>query len=588
MSEKKSSHGMSGAETLLRSLRRMGVEKIFASPGSDWAPLWEALAKLAGTGDAPDYLSSRHEETAIAMASGYAKTTGKLPAVVLHTTVGALHATMGLRAALHERIPMVVLAGESITFGEQPGYGIGPQWLRLLTDVGGPARLVAPCVKWSFGLNDGVLLGATMARACQIAMAAPRGPAFVSVPTEYLMDEHPAEAQRESVLVRNAAADPAALDQLADMLCSANHPVILTEEVGKEVGAVNRLVSLAETLGAPVFDAWQPGYANFPRAHPLYGGLAPDMKSLLEESDFVFCVETVVPAHPPALFSASKARIAVLGEDPLHVHLPYWGFRADLILTGAVETSLALLCERVARIVPKGSRATAASRWAARNLELREKLRAQGRASGARSPLESAWIGHELNAVLPEDAIVVDETITHRHDVLRQLERLAPGGFISASYGGLGMGLATGLGAKHARPERTVIVTIGDGAFHYNPVVASFGASQELQLPLLVVLFNNAGYLSQKLDVTREYPEGWAARTGHFAGLSIAPRPDYPALARAYGGYGESVDQASAVRPALLRGLAAVSKGQLALIEMVLASVGGKGTGSAASNGSPA
>jgi acetolactate synthase-1/2/3 large subunit len=137
------------------------------------------------------------------------------------------------------------------------------------------------------------------------------------------------------------------------------------------------------------------------------------------------------------------------------------------------------------------------------------------------------------------------------------------------------MGIGTGLGAKVARPNRIVVVTVGDGAFFYNPVIASFGAAQELKLPLLVVLFNNAGYLSQKLDVVREYPEGWAIRSKQFAGLSIAPRPDYPALARAFGGYGESVERPSDVLPALLRGLDAVSKGNLALIEMVLAPVGG-------------
>jgi len=85
------------------------------------------------------------------------------------------------------------------------------------------------------------------------------------------------------------------------------------------------------------------------------------------------------------------------------------------------------------------------------------------------------------------------------------------------------------------------------------------------------VLFDNAGYLSQKLDVVREYPEGWAVRSKQFAGLSIAPRPDYPALARAFGGYGESVERPSEVRAALLRGLDAVSKGNLALIEAILA-----------------
>jgi acetolactate synthase-1/2/3 large subunit len=564
---------ISGAHALLRTLRKAGVEKIFASPGSDWAPLWEALASPAAREEFPEYLSSRHEETAIAMASGYTKTTGKLPAVVLHTTVGALHATMGMRAALHERIPMVLLAGESISFGERPGYGIGPQWLRLLSDTGGPARLVSPCVKWSFGLNDRALLSATIERACRIAAAAPAGPAFVSIPTEFLMDALPEQPVRSSAPVSDPAADPAALDELARALCGAKRPVILTEEAAKDPRAVDRLVELAEALGAPVFEGWHAGYVNFPRTHPLYGGAAPEMKALLDDTDLLFCVETVAPAHPPAILSASKARIAFLGEDPLHSHLPWWGFRSDVSVAGAAGPSLALLAERVLRAVPKGSRSTQSSQWAGRNAKSREQARERGRSAGTSDRIESAWVGHELNAVLPEGAIVVDETITHKHEVQLQLERIGRGGFISASYGGLGMGIGAGLGAKVARPDAMVAVTIGDGAFFYNPVIASFGAAQELKLPLLVVLFNNAGYLSQKLDVVREYPEGWAVRSKHFAGLSIAPRPDYPALARAFGGYGEAVERPSEVRAALTRGLAAVAKGQLALIEMVLAPI---------------
>src|SRR5215470_3003839 len=184
---------------------------------------------------------------------------------------------MGMRAALHEGIPMVVLAGESISFGERPEYPVGPQWLRLLTDVGGPARLVAPCVKWSFGLNDSALLSATIERACRIAESAPAGPAFVSIPTEFLMDAHPEQAQRSSAPVRDPAADPAALDELARMLVGAKRPAILVEEAGKAPGAIERLVELAETLGAPVFEGWHAGYVNFPRTHPLYGGGAPDM-----------------------------------------------------------------------------------------------------------------------------------------------------------------------------------------------------------------------------------------------------------------------------------------------------------------------
>src|SRR3989440_12037680 len=146
----------------------MGVERIFASPGSDWAPLWEALAKPYQPGEVPEYISSRHEETAIGMATGYAKATGKLPALVLPTTVGALHATMGMRAALHERIPMVVMAGESISFAEAPAPPAGRQWLRVLTDLGGPARLVEPTVKRCIGINSSLFLPHTIQRACNI------------------------------------------------------------------------------------------------------------------------------------------------------------------------------------------------------------------------------------------------------------------------------------------------------------------------------------------------------------------------------------------------------------------------------------
>ncbi|HEV8724232.1 MAG TPA: thiamine pyrophosphate-binding protein [Candidatus Binatia bacterium] len=135
--------GLTGADTLLRVLAHMGVDRIFSSRGSEWSPVWEAFAKAKAQSEGvPLYLSSRHEEVAVGMASDYTKSTGKLPAVMIHTTVGALHATMALRGALHEQIPMVVFTGESLGFGEETGPDVGAQWLGALADIGGPARLV--------------------------------------------------------------------------------------------------------------------------------------------------------------------------------------------------------------------------------------------------------------------------------------------------------------------------------------------------------------------------------------------------------------------------------------------------------------
>ncbi len=529
----------------------MGVEAIFASPGSDWAPLWEALA--SNSPSYPKYVSSRHEETAIGMAMGYAKATGKLPAVVVHTTVGALHTTMIARAAMHERIPMVILAGEVIGFAEPPSPKVGRQWLRLLTDLGGPARLMESCVKWSFGLNNPGILPHTVQRACQLAMSAPRGPVFVSVPTEYMIAEMQAKAPPAVIPALPEVGD-SALQQMLLILNESKKPIIITEEAGRDPATVEALVALSEALGAPVFEAWQPYYLNFPRSHPLYGGMVVDeMPPALKEADVVLLVESVLPWHPPG--SITDKKVLVLGEDPLHPRLPYWGFRADVIGAGQVGNALKNLSERV-------KRKTSANKYNVKNSPV---------TPGA--VIDTRWAAQELNAVLPENAIVVNETITHRLELHHALDRLAPGGMFEASYGGLGVGIGLALGAKYAHPGRTVVCTIGDGAFHYNPVVGSFGAAQEHGLPLMVVLFNNSGYRSQKNDVSNYYPKGEAVRAGKVIGTSITPAPDYALLARAYGGYGERVDKPAEVRNALKRGLAAVEKGQLALIDLVLAPI---------------
>ena len=548
-----------GAQALLDALGAMGVERIFASPGSDWAPLWEALASSKAS---PQYVSSRHEETAVAMAIGYAKASGRMPAVVLHTTVGSLHAAMLLRSALHERIPLVVLAGESIGFAEPPAPKVGRQWLRLLTDVGGPARLMEPCVKWSCQVDVAALLPHTVQRACQLAAGAPRGPVFVSVPTEFLMETGSLQAPA-AVLPALPEAPAAALDEVAKALDAAKNPVIVTEEAGRNRASVEALVALAEKLGAPVLEGWQPYYANFPRMHPLHAGVAGDEKpELVRQADFVLLVESVLPWHPPSALPSPGAKVAVLGEDPLHPRLPYWGYRADFVLQGEVASALAGLASRITK------------RSASKDYgKSREGLRQGAAAAGGKNSIETPWVAHELNAVLPENAVVVNETITHRLDLLRLLERVGPGGYYEASYGGLGGGLGLALGVKHAEPSRPVVATMGDGAFHYNPVVGSLGASQEHDLPILVVLFNNAGYLSQKMDVAMYYPAGEAVKSNRFVGTRITPRPDYAALARAFGGVGERVERPAEVRPALERGLAAIAQGRLALVDVTLDAV---------------
>jgi len=564
--------GMTGAESFLRVLASMGVERIFASPGSEWAPVWEYLAKpYDSPSDIPQYLSSRHEEIAVGMASGYAKATGKLPAVMIHTTVGALHATMAMRAAVHEQVPMVVFAGESIAFGEDGG-DLGHQWLRVLADVGGPARLVDASAKWSFGLNTSALLPTTVQRACQLAMSAPQGPVFVSLPMEHLLERMSTNPAAAASYAHAPTADPAALDELARVLTEAKAPVIVTEELGRSVRAVEHLVALAELLGAPVVEGWHPSYVNFPRTHPLYGGVGPTpfVVSYVKEADVVFLASAVAPWHPATCAPGEHTTVVVLSDNAVRPQAPSSAFRSDLVVSGEVEPSLAMLVERVRGLVKPGSRTAQTARSQARHQQWRAKLAEEVQAAAERKLVTTRRVVRELNDLLPADAVIVDETITHRLEINRFLDRLSPGRYFSGAYGGLGTGLGTALGVKAAFPDRTVINLIGDGSFNYNPVLAGLGVCQEHAMPILVVLFNNAGYLSQKSGIPHHYPEGYAVKANNFVGTSITPNPDYAAIARAFDGHGEKVEDPAQVRPALQRALQAVASGTLALVDMRL------------------
>jgi acetolactate synthase-1/2/3 large subunit len=389
---------------------------------------------------------------------------------------------------------------------------------------------------------------------------------------EYLLETMTTSAPPAASFALEPAATPEAIDALALALSAAARPVIVTEEVGRSVRAVEHLTALAELLGAPVVEGWHPGYVNFPRAHPLYAGVGPSTHVIayLKDADVAFLVGAVAPWHPPSSAPGPGTKVVVLSDNPFRPQLPFWGYRSDLVATGALETSLALLVERVRERIAPGKRADAVERWQRRHQERRAAIRAEAAAAATRTPLDTRWVVHELNQVLPPDAVVVDETITHRLDIHRLLDRLQPGSFFSGCYGGLGTGLGTALGVKAAAPARTVVSVIGDGSFNYNPVLAALGASQEHGMPILIVLFDNSGYLSQKSGVVRHYPDGWAVQSNTFVGTSIAPRPDYPAIARAFGGHGELVEEPGQVRPALERGLSAVASGRVALVAMAL------------------
>lgn len=561
--------GLTGAQSMLRVLAKMGVEKIFASPGSEWSPVWEALAE-PGVEGMPQYYSTRHEEVAVGMASGYAKSTGKLPAVMIHTTVGSLHATMGMRAAVREQVPMVVLTGESVGYGEDDGPDPGGQWLGHLSNIGGPAKLVESTVKWSFGVNNKSILPATIQRACQLAMAAPKGPTFVSLPMEYLFAEMVKDVPGELGFAPGATADAKGIEELANLLAAAKNPVIIAEDAGRAAKSVPCLVEIAELLGCAVCETRSTGSLNFPRAHPLHSGYDP--RKAAAGADVIFLLSVIAPWHPASATPSPGATVALLDENPFRHDMPYYGYKADLCLTGEIESSIEQLLAALKKKVSPGdpSRRQRAEEIGRKNAAQRKAWREEAVALAGQKPMDTRWVAHEISQVLPSDAIVVEETITHRLALHRYLDGLKPGSFFNGCIGGLGTGLSTALGVKAAHLKRPVVCMIGDGSFNYDPAPAVYGAAQEHNLPFLTIMFNNQGYLSQKSGIPKYYPEGWAVKSGNFSGLHIVPCPEYSQLMKAFDGYGEKVEEPAEVRKAVERGLRAVAGGQSALLDIRL------------------
>jgi acetolactate synthase I/II/III large subunit len=562
---------MTGAGVLLDILNGFGVEHIFCSPGSEWPPVWEELAQRQAKGEqTPEYWNVRHEEAAVAMASGYAKATGRLPAVLIHTTAGTLNASMAMRAAMHEEIPMLVCAGESIDFGESPEFDPGGQWVRYLADKGGPARLAESFSKWSFGINSKAILASSVHRACQIAMAPPRGPVFLSIPFEFLFAESASALPGAYPPPSRSPAPGHLIDEAAQLFASARRPLIITDAAGLDPAAPGMLVELAELLAAPVVESTRQMYFNFPRDHPLHAGVDP--KSYLSDADAVFLVGAPAPWHPPSAGPAN-AKVVALDVNPLRTNLPYSGYRTDVLLSGDISLTLAILLDRVRKHVEvdRSPRRDRMEDLQQRHERQRAEWRQQALAAKDAYPIDPHWFCHVLNEVLPDNAILLEETITHRVPIMRLMERTGPGRYYGAESGGLGLGMGMALGMKCAAPERPVVTLIGDGTFNYNPVIAALGFSQEYKMPTTTIIMNNAGYLSMKRGITNLYPQGWAARSNTFFGAAITPNPRYAALAAAFDAHGETVEGPAEIAPALRRAFDAERSGQAALVDVRLA-----------------
>ena len=163
-----------GGEAILEAFRNLDIDYVISSPGSEWAPVWEALARQkVNETPGPTYINCWHETLAVDMAVGYTRMTGRIQAVLLHAGVGLLQGSIGIHSANQGEVPLLVCSGEATSYGENPDLDPQGQWYRYLSDVGGPNRFVEAYTKWSGQATSPYTLYEQLVRAGEMAQRVP-------------------------------------------------------------------------------------------------------------------------------------------------------------------------------------------------------------------------------------------------------------------------------------------------------------------------------------------------------------------------------------------------------------------------------
>lgn len=554
------------AEAYLDILSARGIEYLFGNGGTDFGPIVEAYARrMAAEEPVPRPITVPHEIAAVAMAHGYTMVTGRPQAVMVHTIPGTANAVGGLINASRAQIPMLFTAGRTpLTEGSARGSRDGGiHWAQESFDQG---SMVREWVKWDYELRSGSNVETIVDRALAISKTQPTGPVYLTLPREVLSEEieELVYSPRPRLTASETSAAPAAVQEAARALAGAKNPVAIAHGLGRDPRTVPLLVELAELLGMAVFET-QPSYMNFPQNHPLHAGF--DAGSHFANADVILVLKADVPWTPKRSTPRSDATIIALGEDPLFSRYPVRGFPSDISLAGDPFLTLTALTDSVRLLGPNATAVDRQAQWREQHGRVRAAIRERAEAARAAVPIQKAWFSRCVEAVRDDETIVVGELGVDP----TQLRLTKPGSYYShPPSGGLGWGLGAALGAKLAAPDKTVICTVGDGAYIFGSPAAVHWVSRAYDLPVLFLVFNNAGWNAVANATRNVAPDGVAVKTQNFPFTDLSPQLDFELFCQAAGGYGERVDDPVELPAALERALNIVrSEKRQALLNVI-------------------
>ncbi len=510
---------MNGARVVLESLHRLGIKDVFGYPGGAVIPIYDELYKFNQGEVKLNHFFVRHEQGAAHAADGYARASGKVGVCFATSGPGATNLVTGIMTAYVDSVPMIAITG-------QVGRSLLGKDSFQEADIVG---ITMPITKHNYLVKDLRDLPRIMKEAYCIATTGRPGPVLIDVPKDIQL-EHMSVAEYDELFAEEVhleGYDPTykghkgQIKKAASLLEQAQKPLIIAGGGVLKAKAWEELRTLAERTNTPVTTTLM-GTGGFPSDHELALGML-GMHGMVvanyatEEADVVLSVGmrfhdriTGNPAH-----FCPKATIIHIDIDPAEIDK---NVRIQVPIVGDVKQVLSELNECVEPVT---------------HFEWWEQLQAW------KSDYPLAIPAHDDNELLPQEvltklnellqgeAIVVTDVGQHQMWTAQYLTFKYPHSLItSGGAGTMGYGVPAALGAAVARPDKQVVLVVGDGGFQMT--FEELMMMKQYELPVKILIINN-----HYLGMVRQWQELFHDKRYSFVDLNASP--DFVKLADAFG-----------------------------------------------------
>jgi acetolactate synthase-1/2/3 large subunit len=569
-----------GGDVVVDLLHQYKLPYATLNPGASYRGLHDSIVNYGG--NSPLMMLCQHEETAVQIAHGYGKASGKPMVAILHNLVGLLHANMAVYYAYIDRAPIFIIGatGPMDETKRRPRI----DWIHSAQTQGAAIR---DYTKWDYQPTTVDGIPEAFARAYSVMMTEPRGPVYMCydawLQEQKLEHTVPLPPKGFQAVPSRIGADPQALAQAAQTLAKAKRPVILTEYAGRDPQGFHDLVALAETLGAPVYDLNM--RLNFPSCHPL--NLSMD-KEMFKDADVVLCIDvrdwerptTKLTSTTRELVSLTPAKCQWIDIGFGDMNISAWAMDyqrllyanqrivADTLL--AVPALTAALREHATSDAQFGARVqrrTAAT--ARKHSALRKAWAAQALEDRDASPITLPRLASEVwEQIKDQDWVLTAGTLEDWTRKLWNFDR--PYRHAGKSLGtATQFGISLGVALAHRDAGRLVVDMQPDGDLMFD--AGAMWVAAKHRIPMLVVMYNNRAYFNDWEHQIRMAKQRGTPVDRAYIGMDLDdPAPDFATMARSMGWYAEGpIEQPEEVAPALERAIARVKAGQPALLDTI-------------------